>query len=123
MSVKGAEHILIELCKTDEFAKGLDNELEQKMVVVFEPSILTSRDRAVTRLDFEVIAKEASAEVSRAACDGRMGADGEVGVVILPPNPGFYHGVTEVSELVDFIVARILDQLGVENALSPRWGH
>ena len=46
-----------------------------------------------------------------------------LGVVILPPNPGFYHGVSEVSELVDFIVARILDQLGVENELSPRWGH
>jgi predicted phage baseplate assembly protein len=48
------------------------------------PSVLTSRDRAVTRLDFEVIAKEASAEVARAACDGRMTYDGEVEVVCLP---------------------------------------
>ena len=46
-----------------------------------------------------------------------------LGVVVLPPNPGFYHGVSEVSELVDFIVARILDQLGIENDLSPRWGN
>jgi 4-hydroxy-3-polyprenylbenzoate decarboxylase len=46
-----------------------------------------------------------------------------MGVVILPPNPGFYHGVSEVSELIDFIVARILDQLGIENDLSPRWGN
>jgi len=53
-------------------------------IITRAPSILTSRDRAVTRLDFEVIAREASAEVSRAACDGRMGKDGEVGVVILP---------------------------------------
>jgi len=45
-----------------------------------------------------------------------------LGVVILPPNPGFYHGVSQVSELVDFIVARILDQLGIDNDLSPRWG-
>ena len=45
-----------------------------------------------------------------------------LGVVILPPNPGFYHGVSEVSELVDFIVARILDQLGIDNDLAPRWG-
>jgi 4-hydroxy-3-polyprenylbenzoate decarboxylase len=45
-----------------------------------------------------------------------------LGVVILPPNPGFYHGVSEVSELIDFIVARILDQLGIDNDLSPRWG-
>lgn len=46
-----------------------------------------------------------------------------LGVVILPPNPGFYHGVSKVSELVDFIVARILDQLAIDNDLSPRWGH
>jgi 4-hydroxy-3-polyprenylbenzoate decarboxylase len=45
-----------------------------------------------------------------------------LGVVILPPNPGFYHGVARVSELVDFVVARILDQLGIDNDLSPRWG-
>ncbi len=45
-----------------------------------------------------------------------------LGVIILPPNPGFYHGVTSVAELVDFIVARILDQLGIDNDLSPRWG-
>ena len=45
-----------------------------------------------------------------------------LGVVILPPNPGFYHGAKSVSELVDFIVARILDQLGIDNELSPRWG-
>lgn len=48
------------------------------------PSVLTSRDRAVTRMDFEVIAKEASGEVARAACDGRMADDGEVEIVILP---------------------------------------
>ncbi|TVQ94136.1 MAG: hypothetical protein EA397_03230 [Deltaproteobacteria bacterium] len=48
------------------------------------PSVLTSRDRAVTRLDFEIIAKEASGEVARAACDGEMTDDGEVGIVVLP---------------------------------------
>jgi hypothetical protein len=47
------------------------------------PSVLTSRDRAVTRLDFEIIAKEASGEVARAACDGEMGADGQVSIVVL----------------------------------------
>jgi len=45
-----------------------------------------------------------------------------LGVIILPPNPGFYHGVTRVSDLVDFIVSRILDHLGVDNNISPRWG-
>ena len=44
------------------------------------------------------------------------------GVVILPPNPGFYHNPGSVEELVDFVVARILDQLGIDNQLSPRWG-
>ncbi len=48
------------------------------------PSILTSRDRAVTRTDFEIIAREASGEVARAACVGRMDEDGQVEVVILP---------------------------------------
>ncbi len=45
-----------------------------------------------------------------------------LGVVILPPNPGFYHGVDTVDDLVDFVVARILDRLGIDNDLSPRWG-
>jgi hypothetical protein len=48
------------------------------------PSLLTSRDRAVTRADFAIIAQEASGEVARAACDGRMGNDGVIEVVILP---------------------------------------
>ena len=44
------------------------------------------------------------------------------GALILPANPGFYHRPQQVEDLVDFIVARVLDQLGVPNALSPRWG-
>lgn len=44
-----------------------------------------------------------------------------LGVVILPPNPGFYQGVSGLQDLIDFVVARILDQLGIENSLSPRW--
>jgi 4-hydroxy-3-polyprenylbenzoate decarboxylase len=45
-----------------------------------------------------------------------------MGVVIMPANPGFYHNPQSVEEIVDFMVSRILDQLGVENRLSPRWG-
>lgn len=45
-----------------------------------------------------------------------------LGVVILPPNPGFYQGGSSVSDLVDFIVARTLDHLGVAHKLGPRWG-
>jgi len=45
-----------------------------------------------------------------------------LGVCILPPNPGFYHHPQSVADLVDFVVARILDQLGVTHALMARWG-
>jgi 4-hydroxy-3-polyprenylbenzoate decarboxylase len=44
------------------------------------------------------------------------------GAVVLPAAPGFYHRTQRVSDLVDFVVARILDHLGVEHALSARWG-
>ncbi|MDD5240427.1 MAG: UbiX family flavin prenyltransferase [Sulfuricella sp.] len=44
------------------------------------------------------------------------------GVVILPANPGFYHHPQSVAEVVDFIVARILDQLGIAHQLMARWG-
>lgn len=44
------------------------------------------------------------------------------GAVILPPNPGFYHRPADVQGVVDFVVARILDQLGVAHQLVPRWG-
>ena len=44
------------------------------------------------------------------------------GVVILPPNPGFYHHPQAIFDLVDFVVARILDQLAVAHSLMPRWG-
>jgi 4-hydroxy-3-polyprenylbenzoate decarboxylase len=46
----------------------------------------------------------------------------EAGAVILPASPGWYHGVTSVNDLVDFVVARILDQLGVTHTLMKRWG-
>lgn len=45
-----------------------------------------------------------------------------MGAVILPANPGFYHHPQSVEAIVDFIVARILDQLGVGHELMPRWG-
>ena len=45
-----------------------------------------------------------------------------MGVVILPPNPGFYHHPQGIEDLVDFVVARILDQVGVPHTLMQRWG-
>jgi 4-hydroxy-3-polyprenylbenzoate decarboxylase len=44
------------------------------------------------------------------------------GAVILFLAPGFYHGAETVDDLVDFVVGRALDQLGLDNALIPRWG-
>ena len=44
------------------------------------------------------------------------------GAVILPPSPGFYHHPQTVADLVDFVVARVLDQLAVPHALMRRWG-
>ncbi|MGE0609846.1 MAG: UbiX family flavin prenyltransferase [Pirellulales bacterium] len=46
----------------------------------------------------------------------------EAGAVLLPAMPGFYHGPRSIADLVDFVVARICDQLGVEHKLIRRWG-
>jgi 4-hydroxy-3-polyprenylbenzoate decarboxylase len=51
-----------------------------------------------------------------------MQAIHEAGAVVLPASPGFYARAEAVSDLVDFVVARVCDQLGVPNALIPRWG-
>lgn len=45
-----------------------------------------------------------------------------LGALILPANPGFYYRPERVEELVDFVVARVLDHLGVPHGLLPRWG-
>ena len=45
----------------------------------------------------------------------------EAGGVVLPAAPGFYHRPTRTAELVDFIVQRILDQLGLDIDIAPRW--
>jgi len=44
------------------------------------------------------------------------------GAIILPANPGFYHHPQTAQDLVDFVVARVLDHLSVEHTLMPRWG-
>lgn len=44
------------------------------------------------------------------------------GATVMPAAPGFYHRPQRIEELVDFIVARALDHLGVPNTLAPRWG-
>ncbi len=51
-----------------------------------------------------------------------MTALAEAGATILPANPGFYHRPQSVDQVIDFIVARVLDQLGIPHNLMPRWG-
>ncbi|WP_087026639.1 flavin prenyltransferase UbiX [Thaumasiovibrio subtropicus] len=46
-----------------------------------------------------------------------------MGATIMPAAPGFYHQPTSIDDLVDFMVARVLDHLGLEQQLVPRWGY
>ena len=43
------------------------------------------------------------------------------GALVLPASPGFYHRPSSIDDLVNFVVARILDHLGVDNSLTRRW--
>ena len=47
----------------------------------------------------------------------------KMGATIMPAAPGFYHQPQQISDLVDFVVARILDHLGVDQSLMARWGY
>jgi 4-hydroxy-3-polyprenylbenzoate decarboxylase len=51
-----------------------------------------------------------------------MVAVAEAGAVVLPASPGFYHRPTEIGQLVDFVVQRIIDQVGIDLEVAPRWG-
>lgn len=46
-----------------------------------------------------------------------------LGVTIMPAAPGFYHQPQSIADLVDFVVARILDHLGLDQEIMPRWGY
>ena len=46
----------------------------------------------------------------------------EAGAVVVPASPGFYNRPGQVSELIDFVVQRVLDQLDLEIEIAPRWG-
>ncbi len=47
----------------------------------------------------------------------------KLGVTVMPAAPGFYHQPQSIDDLIDFMMARILDHLGVEQGLVPRWGY
>jgi flavin prenyltransferase len=90
-------------------ASGLaDNLIERAADVMLKerrPLLLVPRETPLSSIHLENMLKLARA-----------------GAVILPPAPGFYGRPQSIGDLVDFIVARILDQLGVDHVLGPRWG-
>ncbi len=90
-------------------AHGLsDNLIERAADVMLKENrklILVPRETPFSALHLENMLKLA-----------RMNA------VILPANPGFYHRPQSIEGVIDFIVARILDQLGVAHDLMARWG-
>ena len=90
-------------------ANGLaDNLIERAADVMLKerrPLVLVPRETPLSAIHLENMLKLARA-----------------GAVILPPSPGFYTHPRSVSDLVDFVVARILDHLAVAHTLLPRWG-
>jgi 4-hydroxy-3-polyprenylbenzoate decarboxylase len=90
-------------------AAGLaDNLIERAADVMLKerrPLVLVPRETPLSLLHLENMTRLARA-----------------GAIILPPAPGFYGRPRSVDDLVDFIVARVLDRLGVAHALGIRWG-
>lgn len=92
-----------------EIASGTAKDLITRSADVVlkegKPLILVPRETPFSTLHLENMLK-----LSRA------------GAVIVPPSPGFYHHPKSIEDLVDFVVARILDRLGIPHQLMPRWG-
>lgn len=92
-----------------EVAAGIAKDLITRAADVVlkegKPLILTPRETPLSAIHLENMLK-----LTRA------------GAIILPPSPGFYHQPQRIEDLVDFVVARMLDRLGVPHALMPRWG-
>jgi flavin prenyltransferase len=90
-------------------AHGLaDNLIERAADVMLKerrPLVLVPRETPLSTIHLDNMLKLAQA-----------------GAVILPPAPGFYTKPQSVADVVDFVVARVLDQLGVPHDLVPRWG-
>jgi 4-hydroxy-3-polyprenylbenzoate decarboxylase len=90
-------------------AHGLaDNLIERAADVMLKerrPLVLVPRETPLSAIHLDNMSKLAHA-----------------GAVILPPAPGFYARPRSVADLVDFVVARVLDQLRVPHELVPRWG-
>lgn len=85
-----------------------DNLLERAADVVIKEQrklILVPREMPLSAIHLE--------HMMKLAC---------LGVVIMPASPGFYHRPQSISDLVDFVVARIMDHIDIVHDLVPRWG-
>ncbi|MCX5654363.1 MAG: UbiX family flavin prenyltransferase [Planctomycetota bacterium] len=89
-------------------AHGLSANLVQRAGAVAlkegRPLVVVPREMPMTRIDLENMARLAAA-----------------GAVVMPAAPGFYHHPRSVADLVDFVVAKALDRLGIAHDLAVRW--
>lgn len=86
-----------------------DNLIERAADVVIKEKgqlILVSREMPLSSLHLENMLKLSN-----------------LGVTIMPASPGFYHQPQGIEDLIDFVVARVLDHLGIEQQLMQRWGY
>ena len=107
-----AEHMVVCPCTTGTLAAiangNSDNLMERAADVMLKEQrklILVVRETPLSVIHLENMLKLARA-----------------GATILPANPGYYHQPQTLADIVDFIVARILDHMHVEHNLLPRWG-
>ncbi|MAD74252.1 MAG: aromatic acid decarboxylase [Rheinheimera sp.] len=107
------KHMVICPCSTGTLAAiamgASDNLIERAADVVIKEGgklILVPRESPLSAIHLENMLKLA-----------------RLGVTMMPAAPGFYHQPQQISDLVDFMVARILDQLGLEQQLTARWGY
>jgi 4-hydroxy-3-polyprenylbenzoate decarboxylase len=107
-----AQHMVVCPCTTGTLAAiangNSDNLMERAADVMLKEQrklILVVRETP-----FSIIHLENMLKLARA------------GATILPANPGFYHNPKTMDDLVDFVVARILDHIHIEHSLLPRWG-
>ncbi len=68
------------------------------------PLVVVPREMPLTRIDLENMVRLASA-----------------GAIVMPAMPGFYHRPRKVGDLVDFVVAKVLDRLGIDHGLDVAW--
>jgi len=86
-------------------AKNLIDRAADVMLKERRPLVLAPRETPLSAIHLENMLRLARA-----------------GACILPANPGFYHRPQRVEDLIDFVVMRICDQIGVATDLLPRWG-